>query len=127
MIRTSATQRSDGKEKSGNTMTHAHTLMYQVCIFFFSHFQLLDKPSTVSGVVPSPPRYLPSVFIAYRAQHSPEFRNSPGILRSAFPLLVDFQSSVANSRSLYRLPQKTIKIIHTNSKQYIVSLFFEIK
>ena len=42
------------------------------CFFFFAHtftFQLLDKP-VVTGVVPSPPRFLPSIFIAHRVQQS---------------------------------------------------------
>ena len=42
--------------------------------FFFSHtftFQLLDKPwSQDLGVVPSPPRFLPSIFFAHRVQQS---------------------------------------------------------
>ena len=46
----------------------------------------------VTGVVPSPPRFLPVNF--YRAQGS------------AVPLLVDFSSSVANSR--YRAFRKSI-------------------
>ena len=41
--------------------------------FFFSHtstFQLLDKPWSQVGVVPSPPRFSPSFFIAHRVQQS---------------------------------------------------------
>ena len=41
--------------------------------FFFSHtftFQLLDKPWSQVGVVPSSPRFLPSIFIAHRVQQS---------------------------------------------------------
>ena len=40
----------------------------------------------VIGVVPSPPRFLPLIFIAHR-------------VGSAVPPLVDFSSSVADSRS----------------------------
>ena len=42
-------------------------------LFFFSHtftFQLLDKPWSQVGVVPPPPRFLPSIFIAHRVQQS---------------------------------------------------------
>ena len=42
--------------------------------FYFSHtftFQLLDNLNTVvTGVVPSPLRFLPSIFIAHRVQQS---------------------------------------------------------
>ena len=54
--------------------------------FFFSHFYFpASGQAVVTGVVPSPPRFLPSTF--FRAKGS------------AIPLLVDFSSSVANSRS----------------------------
>ena len=51
---------------------------YCVCphlgfFFFFSHtftLQLLDKPWSQVSVVPSPPRILPSSFIAHRVQQS---------------------------------------------------------
>ena len=41
--------------------------------FFFSHtstFQLLHKPWSQVGVVPPPPRFLPSTFITHRVQKS---------------------------------------------------------
>ena len=62
--------------------------MAPLIIFHFhtSTFQLLDKrQEVVTGVVPSFPPVL--AFNSYRAQGS------------AIPLLVDFSSSVANSRS----------------------------
>ena len=56
--------------------------------FFLSHFYFpaSSGQAVVTGVVPSPPRFLPSIFIAHRV--------------SAIPLLVDCSSSVASSRSL---------------------------
>ena len=61
--------------------------------FFFSHtfaFQLLDSgQAVVAAVVPSPPRFSSSIFIAHRVQQS-------------HPLLVDFSWSVANSHSRFR-------------------------
>ena len=46
--------------------------LYAVHIFFFfSHFYFpASGPAVVTGVVPSPPRFLPPVFIAHRAQQS---------------------------------------------------------
>ena len=39
--------------------------------FFLSHLYFAScGQAEVSGVVPSPPRYVPSVFIAHRVQHS---------------------------------------------------------
>ena len=45
------------------------------CIYLFIFsltftFQLLDKPWSQVGVVPSPPRFLPSIFIAHGVQQS---------------------------------------------------------
>ena len=53
-------------------------VMFFVCtpfifFFFFSHnpaFQLLDGKAVVTGVVPSPTRFLPLIFIAHRVQQS---------------------------------------------------------
>ena len=55
-----------------------HNISYQISYhtrasdsfssFFFAHtltFQLLDKPWSQVGVAPSPPRFLPSIFIAH--------------------------------------------------------------
>ena len=46
-----------------------------VCVcfffFFFSHFHFpASGQAVVTGVVPSPPRFLPSIFIAHRVQQS---------------------------------------------------------
>ena len=39
--------------------------------FFFSHFYFpASGQAVVTGVVPSPPRFLPSIFIAHKVQHS---------------------------------------------------------
>ena len=39
--------------------------------FFFSHFYFpASGQAVVTGVVPSPPRFLPSIFIAHRVQQS---------------------------------------------------------
>ena len=39
-------------------------------LFFWSHFCFpASGQAVVSGVVPSPPRYVPSIFIAHRVQH----------------------------------------------------------
>ena len=57
------------------------------CLFVFSHIYFLASgQAVVTSVVPSFPRYL-LAFILYRALGSP------------IPLLVDFSSSVADSRS----------------------------
>ena len=40
-------------------------------LFFSSHFYFpASGQAVVTGVVPSPPRFLPSIFIAHRVQHS---------------------------------------------------------
>ena len=43
-----------------------------VCVFFFSSHMYFPASgqAVVTGVVPSPPRFLPSIFIAHRAQPS---------------------------------------------------------
>ena len=42
-----------------------------IYIFFFSHFYLpASGQAVVTGVVPFPPRFLPSIFIAHRVQQS---------------------------------------------------------
>ena len=39
--------------------------------FFFAHFHLpAPGQAVVTGVIPSPPRFLPSIFIAHRGQQS---------------------------------------------------------
>ena len=58
----------------------------RVFFFFLAHFYFPASGQAVdTGVVPFPPRFLPLIFIAH--------------LGSALPLLVDFSSNVANSRS----------------------------
>ena len=60
--------------------------IYQVLvhIIFFTRFYFpASGQAVVTGVVPSPPRFLPSIFVAHRGQ---------------IPLLVDFSSSIDNSR-----------------------------
>ena len=60
-----------------------YLLLLLVFFFFSDHFyfpaqlvggftlsDLLDKPCSQVGVVPSPPRYVPSFFIAHTVQHS---------------------------------------------------------
>ena len=54
------------------TVTSYQPRGFLTTFFFFSHtstFQLLDK-AVVTGVVPSPPRFLPSIFITHRVQQS---------------------------------------------------------
>ena len=42
-----------------------------IYIFFFSHFYFpASGQAVVTGVVPSPPRFLPAIFIAHRVQQS---------------------------------------------------------
>ena len=44
---------------------------YQLLFFFFQHFYVpASGQAVVTGVVPSPPRFLPSIFIAHRVQQS---------------------------------------------------------
>ena len=46
---------------------------HSIFFFFFSHtstFQLAAGQAVVTGVVPFPPRFLPSIFIAHRVQQS---------------------------------------------------------
>ena len=39
--------------------------------FFFAHFNFSDSgQAMVTGIIPSPPRFLPSIFIAHRVQQS---------------------------------------------------------
>ena len=57
-----------------------------IYIYFFAHFHFpASGQAVVTGVIPSSPRFLPSIFISHRVQQ--------------IPLLVDGSSSVANSRS----------------------------
>ena len=72
------------------TAVTAHVLnpIYPNTFFFFfsAHFHFpASGQAVVTGIIPSPPRFLPSIF--YRAEGS------------AIPLLVDCSSNVANSRS----------------------------
>ena len=58
-----------------------------VFFFFFSHFYFpASGQAVVTGVVPSPPRFLPSIFIAHRVP--------------AIPLLVHCSSSVLLTHAL---------------------------
>ena len=60
-------------------------IVYFYVLFCYSHFYFpAFRQAVVTGVVPSLPGLLPSIFSAYG---------------SAISLLVDFSSSVANSRS----------------------------
>ena len=69
-----------------------HTTLFITAVFnfftinnIFAHFHFpASGQAVVTGVVPSSPRFLPSIFIGQGA---------------AIPLLVDFSSSVANSHS----------------------------
>ena len=59
-------------------------LLFFLCVFTHLYFPASGQ-AVVTGVVPSSPRFLPSTSIAHRVQQS--------------RVLVDFSSSVANSRS----------------------------
>ena len=49
---------------------HSKTVFLS-CFFFFAHFHFpASGRAVVTGVVPSPPRFLPSIFIAHRVQQS---------------------------------------------------------
>ena len=42
-----------------------------ICLFFFTHIYFpASGHAVVTGVVPSPPRFLPSIYIAHRVQQS---------------------------------------------------------
>ena len=44
---------------------------YLIFIYFFAHFHFpASGQAVVTGVIPSPPRFLPSIFIAHRVQQS---------------------------------------------------------
>ena len=44
---------------------------FNIIIFFFAHFHFpASGQAVVTGVIPSPPRFLPSIFIAHRVQQS---------------------------------------------------------
>ena len=44
---------------------------YALLLFFFAHFYFpASGQAVVTGVVPSSPRFLPSIFIAHRVQQS---------------------------------------------------------
>ena len=72
------------KPRNKTTPTSPNEFVHSLdFFFFFTHFYLpASGQAVVTGVVPSPPRFLPSNF--YRAKGS------------AIPLLVDFSSDVAN-------------------------------
>ena len=45
--------------------------LFLFIFYFFSHFYFrASGQAVVTGVVPSPPRFLPSIFFAHRVQHS---------------------------------------------------------
>ena len=49
-------------------------LLFFVLFFHTSTFQLLDKSRVVTGVVPSPPLFLPSIFLSHIGFSSPTAR-----------------------------------------------------
>ena len=52
-----------------NSNTHREIFFF--CLFFSSHFYFpASGQAVLPGVVPSPPRFLPSIFIAHRVQQS---------------------------------------------------------
>ena len=55
-----------------NLPERRHTSKYiYIYIFFFAHFYFpASGQAVVTGVIPSPPRFLPSIFIAHRVQQS---------------------------------------------------------
>ena len=55
-----------------STMIHSFFCsFFYLFIYFLDHFYFpASGQAVVSGVVPSPPRYVPSVFIAHRVRHS---------------------------------------------------------
>ena len=58
-----------GHHFSRHTQAHGKTLFF--LILFFAHFYLpASGQAVVIGVVRSPPRFLPSIFIAHRVQQS---------------------------------------------------------
>ena len=83
------------------------TFAYLFYFILFAHFSPASgQQAVVTGVISSPPRFLPSIFIAHR-------------VHSAIPLLADFSSSVAKSRS--RVFRKSIcaqEKVPTNLYEY---------
>ena len=50
---------------------HTWTFFFIIICFFFAHFHFPGSgQAVVTGVIPSPPRFLPSIFIAHRVQQS---------------------------------------------------------
>ena len=68
-------KRHEPSGKNGDN-THGTYFVYILCVLFcflsfFSHFYFpASGQAVVTGVVPSPPRFLPSIFIAHRVQQS---------------------------------------------------------
>ena len=51
--------------------THAHQKWYTHVFLFFAHFHFpASGQAVVTGVIPSPPRFLPSISMAHRVQQS---------------------------------------------------------
>ena len=59
---------ADGEEES---LSSPHFHVFSFCFLFFSHFYFPASGQAVdTGVVPSPPQFLPKIFIAHRVQQS---------------------------------------------------------
>ena len=62
------------QKNTKNRTTNVGTLLVPAFLFLFLFFAYFYFPAfgqaVVTGVVPSPPRFLPSIFIAHRAQQS---------------------------------------------------------
>ena len=55
----------------GRCIPHHWGIFFSFFSFFFAHFHFpASGQAEVTGVVPSPPRFLPSIFIAHRVQQS---------------------------------------------------------
>ena len=55
----------------GRCIPHPWGIFFYFFSFFFAHFHFpASGQAVVTGVVPSPPRFLPSIFIAHRVQQS---------------------------------------------------------
>ena len=59
--------------------------------------QRSSRQAVVTGVVPSPPWHVPSIFIAHRVQHSHCSSNSPKLTLSRFPLINFLMQEVPTS------------------------------
>ena len=87
------------------------TVFFFIYIFFLAHFHFpASGQAVVTGVIPSPPRFLPSIFIAHRVQQS----HCSSIVRRM--LLTHYYSVLNSSVFHYIMVELTAEVLEDNRK-----------